>query len=124
MSAQGGDLMMNQMLVLQQELEKEKKSKADLLAKPEFASDEAIRMFDEKEKNAQAMVASMKLRLKEALEDKKEFEIEMLALKRNFLKAKNKAKQLEQTGAGGPEGLMKDLEKTKSELDEAKQKLA
>ena len=68
------------------------------------------------------MVQSMKARLKEALEDKKEFEIEMLALKRNFLKAKNRAKQLEeQYGAGGLNG---DLEKTKQELEQAKAKLS
>jgi hypothetical protein len=44
--------------------------------------------------DAAEMVDQMKARLKDTLIDRKEFEIEFLALKKNYLNLKDKSKQL------------------------------
>ena len=43
----------------------------------------------------------MKSKLKEALEDKKDFEIEFLQLQKNYLKAKNENKLLKDNNSDG-----------------------
>ena len=43
------------------------------------------------------MFDEMKGRLKDALEEKKEFEIEFLQLQKNYLKTRNQAKEISQS---------------------------
>ena len=50
---------------------------------------ETIVRFEEKEENTRTMFDEMKGRLKEALDEKKEFEIELLQLQKNYLKTRN-----------------------------------
>lgn len=62
---------------------------------------DAIAQYEQKEANTRQMFDEMKGRLKEALDEKRDFEIEFLSLQKNFLKAKNEAKA--QAGSSSPE---------------------
>ena len=53
---------------------------------------ETIVRYEEKEASQRTMFEEMKSRLKEALDDKKEFEIEFPQLQKNYLKVRNQAK--------------------------------
>ena len=50
---------------------------------------EAIAEYEQKEANFKEMFESMKGRLKETLDEKRDFEIEYLSLQKNFVKARN-----------------------------------
>ena len=55
---------------------------------------ETIKNFEEKENSTRKVFDEMKGRLKAALDEKRDFEIEFLQLQKNFLKAKNTEKEL------------------------------
>ena len=55
---------------------------------------ETIVRYEEKEAKQRTMFDEMKNRLKEALDEKKEFEIEFLQLQKNYLKVRNQAKDI------------------------------
>ena len=58
---------------------------------------ETIVRYEEKEASQRTMFEEMKSRLKEALDDKKEFEIEFLQLQKNYLKVRNQAKDISES---------------------------
>ena len=58
---------------------------------------ETIVRYEEKEASQRTMFDEMKSRLKEALDDKKEFEIEFLQLQKNYLKVRNQAKDISES---------------------------
>jgi len=62
----------------------------------------------------------MKSKLREALEDKKDFEIEFLQLQKNYLKAKNENKLLKDNNS---DGLTAQLKAAKTEIDTMKKRL-
>ena len=55
---------------------------------------ETAARYEEKEASQRTMFEEMKNRLKEALDEKKEFEIEFLQLQKNYLKVRNQAKDI------------------------------
>ena len=55
---------------------------------------ETIKNFEEKENSTRKVFDEMKTRLKTALDEKRDFEIEFLQLQKNYLKLKNTEKQL------------------------------
>ncbi len=62
----------------------------------------------------------MKGRLKEALEEKKDFEIEFLQLQKNYLKTKNENKLLKDNNSNG---LTEQLKTAKAEVEAMKKRL-
>ena len=91
--------LIEQIQQLQSQLEAEKFEKQQLLSNPELLADESIREFNEKEAKLRQTLESMKTRLKEALDEKKDIEIEFLQLQKNFLKAKNEIKMLKENSS-------------------------
>ena len=59
--------------------------------------------LNEANTNAKKMVDDMKVRLKEALEEKKEFEIEYLSLQKNFVRLNKENKAMKESGASQDE---------------------
>ena len=55
---------------------------------------ETIKNFEEKENSTRKVFDEMKTRLKTALDEKRDFEIEFLQLQKNYLKLKNTEKEL------------------------------
>ena len=52
---------------------------------------EAIKQYEAKEASSKQMFDSMKSRLKETLDEKRDFEIEYLQLQKNYIKLKNES---------------------------------
>jgi tryptophan synthase beta subunit len=66
--------------------------------------------------NSKQMVNDMKKRLKEALDDKRDFEMEFLQLQKNFVGTRNKLKAAQESSTDPAE-----LERLRTELERAKQ---
>ena len=83
----------------------------------QFDNDAEVEKFNKNEQEAEAMVMQMRERLKDTLQDRKEFEMEFVSLKKNYMKLKQQAKDLQAQADGNSDELAKELATARNQLE-------
>ena len=84
-----------------------------MLSSPDMLGEAAVASFKEREQK-------LKDRLKQALDEKRDFEIEFLQLQKNYLKTKNENKSLKENGS---DDIQNQLKAAKADVEKMKKKL-